>query len=148
MPAALAYFDSSVLVKLYLDESAFGYARRLARKYRVVSSAIGPAEVISSLRRRFAAGQVTGAQFATLLASVQEDRANWELVDLDARVIERAEKVILSALVRTLDALHIASAILFRQRSGIRVPFVTGDVRQREAARPHLDVIWVGAADA
>jgi len=146
MPAALAYFDSSVLVKLYLDETAFGHARRLARKYGVVSSAIGPAEVTSGLRRRFVAGQVTDAQFATLLASVREDRANWELVDLDARVVQRAEEIILSAWVRTLDALHIASAILFRQRSGIHLPFVTGDARQRDAARPHLDVIWVGAA--
>ncbi|MGH7274161.1 MAG: hypothetical protein ACREIQ_06885 [Nitrospiria bacterium] len=36
--------------------------------------------------------------------------------------------------MKTLDAIHIASALMFQSASGIRVPFVTGDARQFEMA--------------
>jgi uncharacterized protein len=59
-------------------------------------------------------------------------------------VIERAEELILSAPVRTLDALHIASALVFQSASGHRLPFITADSRQRDAARLlPLEVVWV-----
>ncbi len=47
--------------------------------------------------------------------------------------------------MRALDAIHVASAITFQSASEIRVLFITGDARQREAAEQmKLDVVWVG----
>ncbi len=47
--------------------------------------------------------------------------------------------------IRALDAIHVASLITFQSAAGIRVPFITGDGRQRDAAaRLKLDVVWVG----
>jgi hypothetical protein len=46
-------------------------------------------------------------------------------------------------LGRTLDAIHLAAALTFRDTSGLRVPFVTADARQREAAEPAgLPILW------
>jgi hypothetical protein len=46
--------------------------------------------------------------------------------------------------VRTLDALHIASALTFQDASGLTIPFITGDATQSDAAQYlALTVIWV-----
>jgi hypothetical protein len=45
--------------------------------------------------------------------------------------------------VRTLDAIHVASLMVFQARAAMRLPFVTADERHREAgASAELDMIW------
>jgi hypothetical protein len=69
------------------------------------------------------------------------------LVEPSAAVSNRGEETIDEAKVRTLDALHIASALVFQDPSGLRVPFVTADERQRDGAQVvGLRVTWVAAA--
>ena len=44
-----------------------------------------------------------------------------------------------------LDAIHVASLVTFQAASGLKISFVTGYDRQREAAGDIcLDVVWVG----
>jgi hypothetical protein len=44
-----------------------------------------------------------------------------------------------------MDAIHVASLVTFQAASGTRIPFVTGDDRQREAAAQiGLNVVWIG----
>ena len=60
-------------------------------------------------------------------------------------VLNRAEKTIHQEPMRALDAIHIASALVFQTAAGRHIPFVTGDGRQRDAGeRMNLDVIWIG----
>ena len=146
MAGPVAYFDTSVLVKRYLDEEGSTHTRSLIRRHRVVSSVIAPLEAISALSRRQAAGLLSAAGFAASRARLLKDRDHWELVDIDERVIEHAVELIPSTRLRTLDALHLASAMYFQRRSGNRVPFVTSDALLRDAAkRLSLQIIWAGA---
>jgi len=145
MARPFAYFDTSVLVKRYLDEQGSIHARSLIRNHRVVSSVIAPLEAVSALCWRQAAGFLSDAAFAALWARLQRDRSHWELVEVGERVIEHAEELIPSTRLRALDALHLASAMSFQWRSGNRVPFVTSDAALRDAAkRVSLQIIWVG----
>ncbi|MGH7387624.1 MAG: type II toxin-antitoxin system VapC family toxin, partial [Candidatus Methylomirabilales bacterium] len=59
MAGQWAYFDTSVLVKRYVREPGSRRARVLLRRYRFLSSAIAPLEVISALVRRQSAGELT-----------------------------------------------------------------------------------------
>jgi predicted nucleic acid-binding protein len=60
------------------------------------------------------------------------------------RAFSRAEDLIQQTGLRTLDALHVASALTFKAASGIHLAFVTGDRQQRDAAKESgLDVIGV-----
>jgi hypothetical protein len=46
--------------------------------------------------------------------------------------------------VKTLDALHIASAVMFQAVSGLTVPFITSHATEPDAAQAMgLTVIWV-----
>ena len=48
---------------------------------------------------------------------------------------------------KTLDALHLGSALAFQAATGSRIPFITADIRQRDAARRlDLTVVWIGSA--
>ena len=60
-------------------------------------------------------------------------------------VLDQAEELIQKAALRIMDVVHVASAMAFQRASGICVPFITGDTRQRNAAdQAELDVVWVG----
>ena len=49
-------------------------------------------------------------------------------------MLSQAEELVQKTGLRTLNALHVASALTFRAASGLTIPFITADVRQREAA--------------
>ena len=146
MAAQFAYFDTSVLVKRYVREAASERAEELLRRYRFLSSAIVSLEAFSAFSRRKAAGELSERSFDAILSRMRSDRDHWELVELTAAVLNRSEEMIDKAKVRTLDALHIASALLFQDLSGLRVPFITADERQRDGAQlVGLQVTWVVA---
>lgn len=61
-PGAWAYFDTSVLVKCYVTEQGTRDALSLTSRHEVLSSAIAPIQVTSTLRRQVAAGGLTRRQ--------------------------------------------------------------------------------------
>jgi hypothetical protein len=139
-----AYFDTSVLIKWYVAEAGSSLARGLLNRYRVLSSAIAPAEAMSALRRRRASNDLDERTVAAILGELRMDRQKWELIALTSLVIARAEVLIQDGTLRTRDALHVASALAVEADTSRRVPFVTADARQREAAeRLNLEVVWV-----
>jgi len=142
------YFDTSVLVKRYVREPGSARARALLRRYGFLSSAVAPVELLSALQRRWATGELAPASFEAIRTRIGRDRAHWALVEVTSAVLDRAEWVIDHTGVRTLDAIHLASAWHARATAGApqsRIPFVTADLPQRVAAlRLGLDVHWVG----
>jgi predicted nucleic acid-binding protein len=141
-----AYFDTSALIKRYVSEKGSGRVVSLLRRHDLLSSAITPVEVMSALCRRKRNGELSDEDFAVTLNRVQGERTRWELVELGGTVLSRAEEIIQGRVpMRALDAIHVASLVTFQAASGTRIPFVSGDERQREAAgHIGLDVVWVG----
>jgi len=145
VPTSWAYFDTSVLVKRYVQETGSSQARTLLKKHYILTSAIAPTEAISALSRRRTLEELTAKHFAETLSRVKADRAYWELVEVSALVLNKAEEMIIQTGLRTLDAIHLASILTFHTASGIHIPFITGDAKQREAAtHVGLSTIWVG----
>lgn len=142
--ARWAYFDTSVLVKRYVREDGSTVARRLLRRYRFLSSSVAPVEVLSALSRKRTSGELTQRDFLAIRSRLHKDRAYWELVEVGAIVLSQAEELVQKTGLRTLDALHVASALTFQAASGLTIPFITADVRQREAAETlALNLVWI-----
>jgi len=143
---AWAYFDTSALVKRYIREPRSLQVRALLRRYDFVSSAITPVEIASALHRRKHEGDLSEENFAALQRRIRQDRLRWELVEVSSVVLDRAEELLQGATrLRALDAIQIASLVVFQSASQMRISFVTADARQRDAAtRLSLDVIWIG----
>jgi predicted nucleic acid-binding protein len=145
MAAAWAYFDTGALVKRYVKEPGSAQVVALFRRCRFLSSAIAPVEAMSGLCRRREAGALPAGQFERVVAKMAADRTRWELVGLTSFVLGRAEALIRQQALWPLDAVHLASALIFQEEMGHRLRFVTAQPRQRHvAARINLDVVWVG----
>lgn len=141
---SLAYFDTSVLVKNYVQEAGSARARALLRAYSFLSSAITPVELISALMRKHYIGELDREDLRRILARIRDDRPYWKLLDVSASVLSQGEEIVQKTRIRTLDAIHLASLAVFRSASGSVSAFITADGRQRDAAiHLGLDVVWV-----
>jgi uncharacterized protein len=129
-----AYFDSSAVVKLYVQESGRAAVLRLLRQHELVASAILPVEIRGALRRRAAEKVIQSSRLPAALQQLAKDRAQWNLLAVSTEILDRAEQIVAGHPVRTLDAIHIASAQEFAGRLQARVPFISADHRQIEAA--------------
>ena len=130
-----AYCDTSALVKRYVEETGRREVLRLLRRYDCVVSAVLPVELRSALRRRVAEGSIERSQLADILSRVAADRPYWTLVEVGSDVLVAAETLVATHPIRTLDAIHVASAQLFAAR--VPTPeliFVSADARQTDAA--------------
>ena len=148
MPAdrtAWAYFDTSALVKCYVEEQGTAEAMRLVRGHTVLSSTLAPIELTGALRRQAASGALTRHQRDQALLRFQADRAQWTLLEMDSHVLARAEALAGATPIKTLDAVHLASALVFQSETSLHPSFITGDAQQRRAADAlGLDVVFVG----
>ena len=116
-----AYVDASALVKLALDEPDGAAMRHWYREHeRVASSRIGIIETHRAVRRKVD----DAAHLEAILRSV-------EVMELDP-AIARAAMAIGPASLRSLDAIHLSSALALRPDLDA---FVTYDERLAEAAR-------------
>lgn len=130
-----AYFDTSALVKRYVDEAGRREVLQLLRRHECVASAVLPVELRSALRRRVTEGTLEAARVPEILKRVLADRPYWTLVEVGAAVLGAVEKLVAVHPLRTLDAIHVASAQVFAAGvSETDLMFVSADKRQIEAA--------------
>lgn len=135
MPRAWTYFDTSALVKRYVDEAGRRDVLRLLGAYECVTSAVMPVELRSALRRRAAERTLDRAKVPEILKRFATDRDYWTFVEVTRDVLAAAETLVTTRPLRTLDAIHIASAQLFSVRLSVpELRFVSADLRQTEAA--------------
>jgi uncharacterized protein len=128
------YLDTSALVKLVVPEAeTTGLIEWLAEWPDCVTSSLGRVELERVLRRGKA-----GAAVRARLASVIEGMA---IVRLDDVVLNTASSL-RDPLLRTLDALHLATALSL---GDLPEAFVTYDARLAQAARrANLHVVSPG----
>jgi predicted nucleic acid-binding protein len=132
---AWAYFDTSALVKRYVNEPGRREVLQLLRRHDIVTSAILPVEVRSALRRRASEGTLDPARVAEILRRVASDRAYWTLVEVGSEVLAAAEALVGTHPLCTLDAIHVASAQLFRNHLPTKeLIFASADGRQSATA--------------
>lgn len=132
---SFAYFDTSTWIKLYIHESGSEQARVLAKKHSIVSSAILLTESFSALRRKRDAMEIDAMMVERLTRLMKEDADLVQIVVASGAVLEKSEHIVLNSTARTLDAIHIASAMVFE--NGIEAPvlFITSDHNQFQAAQ-------------
>ena len=132
---AWAYFDTSALIKRYVDEAWRRAVLQLLRRHDCVTSALLPVELRSALRRRVFEATLDEGHVPEILKRFATDRAFWALVEVTSDVLARAETLVATHPLRTLDAIHVASAQLFAARiTESELIFVSADARQTAAA--------------
>lgn len=109
------YVESSAVLAWLLDEaSARDVLRWLAESEAVLTSDLTLIECDRALWRAVALDELTEAQAADRRMCLAQAAARWHVLRITAEVVERARQPFPGAPIRTLDAIHVASALLGR----------------------------------
>jgi predicted nucleic acid-binding protein len=139
-----AYFDTSTYLKLYVKESGSDKALKAAKASHLLSSAVLSVECLSALARRRQAGDMDAKAFNKILKNVKAGLDSVETVRVTDDVLGMAEEITVRSVARAMDAIHISSALIFRNGTGIELTFVTSDKKQHDAAvREGLKTLFV-----
>ena len=131
----IAYVDASVLLRVALRQAdALPEWRQVERG---IASALILTESLRTLDRLRLRASLSDDVVATRRATILQLVASLELVELDEVVLERAAQPMPTEL-GTLDALHLATAVLWREMSHDRdLVMATHDTALGLAARAH-----------
>ena len=122
-------------MKRYVDEEGRAKVQQLLRRHQCVTSALLPVEFRSALRRRVSDGSFEARRVQEIWKRFATDREFWALIEVTDEVLQAAEGLVAAHPLRTLDAIHLASAELFMDRlRASNLAFVSADRRQSAVA--------------
>jgi hypothetical protein len=120
----IAYVDSSVLLRLALGQpNALPQWRQIDRG---VSSALISTESLRTLDRLRIRAGLSDIEVARRRATILNLIYSLELIEIDATVLDRAAQPMPTEL-GTLDAIHLASALLWKDAMGVDPVMATHD---------------------
>ena len=127
-----AYVDTSALLRVVLRED--GALDQLRRCEQLVSSELLMVESARTLDRLRVQGALTMAEAAARRRVVDEWLDGVDLVLLRPPILRRASEPLPTAL-GTLDAIHLATALVWRDRENVALTIATHDGALAAAAR-------------
>lgn len=132
---SIIYAESSAVLAWLLAESTSGVVdHELSRADQVVTSLLTLVECCRGLARARLLERITAEQEIAAVRVFEIRAAGWSVLDISDRVAERARGAFPHEPVRTLDAIHLATAVVFAEALGsLRV--LSLDDRVRENAK-------------
>ena len=130
----IAYAESSAVLTWLLGEPGEGDVRQhLTDADRVVASTLTAVECARALARGVTTERVSAKDELAALQLLDTVARSWVTLELTGRVLDRARARFPHEPVRTLDALHLATAMVFHEAHGA-LTMLSLDQRVRENA--------------
>ena len=130
----IAYVDSSVLLRLALGQpNALPEWRQIDRG---VSSALISTESLRTVDRLRIRTGLSDIEIAKRRATIISLIDSLDLIEIDSVVLDRAAQPMPTEL-GTLDAIHLASALLWKDATGVEPVMATHDGALGLAAQAH-----------
>ena len=128
----IAYLDASVVLRLVLGEP--GKLAEWRRVESAVASALTEVECLRTLDRMGRAGSLAESEVSGRCAAVYRLLESVDVVDVGRQVLRRASEPFPTPL-GTLDAIHLSTAISWRDLRGADLAMATHDRALATAAR-------------
>ena len=131
----ILYAESSAVLAWLLDEESARAVRELLADAQIVAASdLTLIECDRVLHRAAALGELSEAEAADRRAHLATAAGHWHLLRVGGDVVDRARQPFPGDPIRTLDAIHLASALVARSAAaGLQV--LSLDDRIRGAAR-------------
>lgn len=127
----MRYIDSSVLLRIVLDAPNALPKLELAGG---ITSSLTEVECLRSIDRLRLMDRIAPAEIETRRRLTFELLASFKILGLTPFVLSRAAEP-LSLPLKTLDAINLATAMLWREDEHINLDFATHDIALANAAR-------------
>lgn len=128
----IAYLDSSVILRVVLGQP--GQLAQRGRIVRSVASALVQIECLRTIDRLRLGGALSDEEVAARREMLYAAIEGMDLVQVSSAVISRASEPFHTPL-GTLDALHLATALLWREENALELTLATHDSQLARAAR-------------
>ena len=132
------YFDTSALLKFYIEEPGSGVVTDLIQNLgdaRLSILDVTLLELRSAVRRREREGNMSEREANQIIERILGDRASVYLVQsLNLSVIQETTRIIDVHPLKTLDALQLAGCLIVNQSMLEPLTFVSADRRLNNAA--------------
>jgi uncharacterized protein len=128
----IAYVDSSVLLRLVLRQP--GALKEWSSVEEGVTSALTQVECLRTLDRLRVVERIPDEALASRREAIFGLLATLAVVDVAGVILDRAAQPPPTAL-GTLDAIHLATAQLWRERTAVELTMATHDAALATAAR-------------
>ena len=133
----ILYFDTSALLKLYIDERDSGSVRDLySQAGFVCTHLIAYVELLAGVAKGKSLGRLTEEHQLRLLAEIESGWSQLEVVEIDEALARRAGQLAMRHVLRGFDAVHLAAAerVMAETPRTARFGFVGFDLRMRSTA--------------
>ncbi len=113
----ICYYDTSALVKLYVEEDGSDLVAAYSQKsLMVATSRVAYAEARSAFARSWRDGVLGDKEYREVVSNFKEDWPAFFTLDVSDPVLHRVDYLIDKYRLRGFDALHLASAIVLSRR--------------------------------
>jgi uncharacterized protein len=132
----ILYLDTSALVKLYFQEP---FSDDILVKWRsaeqIVTSSVAYAETLASIHRKNREGNFEGSLVEGLVTSFQRDWESLIRVEVTDELNLHIHRAVARYPLRGFDLIHLASALVIRERLREDFVFACFDEKLARAAR-------------
>lgn len=110
----MLYFDTSYLVRLYIQEPGWEKVCELSAKHAIACCSLGRTELYASFHRKLREKHLSVSNYELLIAQFEHERKHLKWLPFSEAVIERVNATYVhlpsNAFLRSADAIHLASA--------------------------------------
>jgi predicted nucleic acid-binding protein len=127
-PPLRLYLDTIALLKIYVAEQGSDLIKaHVADASLIASSSIAYVEARSALARRRAAGDIPSRVYRRLVGDFDADWDRYVRIEVSETLVRRAAGLAARHRLRAYDSIHLASALLLRERPGDDMIFASWD---------------------
>lgn len=134
MKRSTAFWDSSALIPLCVQEQTSNHAKALAKQFAPVVWWGTPVEIHSAVARLHRAGELNNVAKQVALDRLLVVSHGWREILPSDKLRDQAETLLDTYSMRAADSLQLAAAMVWCQQKPARRTFISGDVRLCEAA--------------
>lgn len=131
---AAAFWDSSALIPLCIDQETTPVARELNEQFEVVVWWAAPVEMASAFARLLRMKDIDEHQLFDANRCMEELRIDWAEIEPTPSLRQLAESFPTRFGLRAADSLQLAAAAIWTMHHPAGRPFLSGDQRLLAAA--------------
>lgn len=130
------YFDTSALIKLFVQETYSDDVRRWIEGANLVATGlIARAETAAGINRLARMNILNQSQYNTALSNFRSEWNDYHRIPITEQIVARADLLTCEYILRGYDAVHLACALTWSELLGAPVTMAAFDKELHEAAQ-------------
>lgn len=132
----MIYFDSSALVKRYVEEDGSDRANSiLANTAIIATSKLTYPEILSAFARKHKTGEISIEWFNKIIENFETEWEYFLIIEIQDELLPLIRKMIKKHYLKGADSIHLSSALWLKHAAKEDITFVTSDINLLKAAQ-------------